>query len=78
MGLLLSRWIIIDLVCTRSQAVRTPLPEIPNMDGEIGRNASSRSSVDIFQGVQLQYTFFPASTIALAFLALSSWTAETC
>ena len=40
---------------TRALAVRAPLPELPNLDGEIGRNPNSLPSVDVVRGVQLQY-----------------------
>ena len=56
---LLSRWMSAP-VCTRSLAVRAPFPEIPNLDGEIGRNANSLPSVDVIQGVQIQYTSLQA------------------
>ena len=60
---------------TRSLAVREPLPEIPKLDGGIGRNANSLRSVDVVQGVQLQNTTLMRE-VALAFQALSIWTTE--
>ena len=70
-GDLLSRRISAP-VSTRSLAVRAPLPEAPNMDGETGRNANSPPSVDAFQGVQRMLPH--RRTMAPAFQALSSWT----
>ena len=55
---LLSRWISTP-ASARSLVVRAPLPEVPNLDGEIGRNANSLPSVDVIRGVQLQHVILP-------------------
>lgn len=70
-GDLLSRWISTPPVSTPSLTVLAPLPELPILEGDIGRNFISLPSVDIIRGVQLQFATtqgedahgFPASYI---------------
>lgn len=59
----ISRWIIAP-VSTLPLAVRSPLPEIFNVEGEVGRNAKSLPSVDALRGVQLRYASLQTSDIS--------------
>ena len=58
----ISRWISAP-VSTLSLAVRAPLPEILNVEGEIGRSPKSLPSVDALRGVELRYASLQPSDI---------------
>lgn len=75
-GDLFLRWISAT-VSTRLLTKQTLLHQIPNIDGEIGRDANSLLSVDVMLGVQLQYATLQKGGGSGFPTSFSSWMTET-